>query len=122
MRKLFGRLHKSKSVNDDSRHRIDNNVRSDDDDKNKPGTSSNGGICHLAPSRTFEAQQKFRSNDSALLGTTSSCRSDGTRFDTELDRSMMQTITDVKYVNRRPKFIAVGKLRFFIRFKAFIYF
>lgn len=38
----------------------------------------------------------------------SSCCGEESRFDPELDRSMMQTITDVKYVNRRPKFTAVG--------------
>lgn len=41
-------------------------------------------------------------------------------FDAELDRSMMQTITDVKYANKRPKFTAVGKkilhAYFFVKF------
>ncbi|TKR88509.1 hypothetical protein L596_012739 [Steinernema carpocapsae] len=34
------------------------------------------------------------------------------RFDSELDRHMMQTINDVKFVNRRPKFTAVGEVNF----------
>lgn len=33
-------------------------------------------------------------------------------FDEELDKHMMQTIADVKYVRKRPKFVAVGKFRF----------
>lgn len=51
--------------------------------------------------------------------TTDECRScyDATtssvgeerRFDEELDKHMMQTIADVKYVKKRPKFVAVGK-------------
>lgn len=37
----------------------------------------------------------------------SSSMTDEQRFDPLLDRAMMQTITDVKYVKRRPKFTAV---------------
>ena len=107
MKKLFGRLHKSKSVSDETRHKITNDMEKE----NKPSTS-NGGIYHLTSSKTFDASRKFRSNDSALLGTSSSCRSDGVPFDAELDRSMMQTITDVKYVNQRPKFTAVVDANF----------
>jgi hypothetical protein len=43
------------------------------------------------------------------MDATSSTAGDEIRDDPELDRSIMQTITDVKYVKRRPKFTAVGK-------------
>lgn len=33
-------------------------------------------------------------------------------FDDELDKHMLQMITDVKYVKKRPKFVAVGEVNF----------
>lgn len=33
-------------------------------------------------------------------------------FDDELDKHMLQIITDVKYVKKRPKFVAVGEVNF----------
>ena len=43
------------------------------------------------------------------VGAVPSCCGEESRFDPELDKSMMQTINDVKYENRRPKFTAVGE-------------
>lgn len=43
----------------------------------------------------------------------SSTSTDNSRVDPELDRAMMQTITDVKYVKRRPKYMAVGESKTF---------
>jgi hypothetical protein len=39
---------------------------------------------------------------------TSSSGAENPRVDPQLDTAMMQTIIDVKYVKRRPKFTAVG--------------
>jgi len=49
------------------------------------------------------------------MDATSSTGADHAMVDPDLDRAMMQTITDVKYVKRRPKFIAVGMFIFFLR-------
>lgn len=54
MKKLFGRLHKSKSVSEETRHKITNCT----EEENKPSTS-NRGICHLAPSKTFDVLRYF---------------------------------------------------------------
>lgn len=40
---------------------------------------------------------------------SSSCKSEDHKFDTALDQHMMKTITDVKYVKHRPKFIVFGE-------------
>uniref|UniRef100_A0A914X3R0 SCP domain-containing protein n=1 Tax=Plectus sambesii TaxID=2011161 RepID=A0A914X3R0_9BILA len=43
---------------------------------------------------------------------SSSCKSEDRKFDTALDQHMMKTITDVKYVKNRPKFIVFGDVNF----------
>uniref|UniRef100_A0A914E485 SCP domain-containing protein n=1 Tax=Acrobeloides nanus TaxID=290746 RepID=A0A914E485_9BILA len=109
MKKLFKRLRKSHSVHNDTRHR-------------SPGpstepTTSNGGP-HIVSSKTFDISQtrhcRFRTTDEcrSYMDATSSTAADEIRDDPELDRSIMQTITDVKYVKRRPKFTAVVDANF----------
>ncbi|VBB30899.1 unnamed protein product [Acanthocheilonema viteae] len=103
MKKIFGRkkLKKSKS---DQHEKIDENC-------------SINGITTLAASGTFcRTTGDFKEST-----TTDECHScfDATsssieerHFDEELDKHMMQTIADVKYVKKRPKFVAVGEVNF----------
>lgn len=57
MRRFFGRLHKSKSVSDKTRHKID--CKTNDTDEENKASTSNGGIFHLTPSRTFDASKFY---------------------------------------------------------------
>ncbi|CAD5231896.1 unnamed protein product [Bursaphelenchus xylophilus] len=101
IKRIFGRknLRKSKSVQEDSTDVI------------QAGTS-NGGP-HLAPSKTFDASRGYRVEECrSFMDATSSAGAENARADPELDRAMMQTITDVKYVKRRPKFTAVVDANF----------
>ncbi|KAI1723295.1 cysteine-rich secretory protein family domain-containing protein [Ditylenchus destructor] len=104
MRKFFGgkkKLHKSQSAHEDSQNRISDA---------KPGTSANGILLTL--SRTFDASRGYRSVEFDRSSSGYRSSADENRFDPELDKSMMQTITDVKYVNTRPKFTAVVDANF----------
>ncbi|KAI6189846.1 Golgi-associated plant pathogenesis-related protein 1 [Aphelenchoides bicaudatus] len=101
IKRFFNRkLRKSQSVNEDHRN------------STAPGTS-NGGQ-HIAGSKTFDGSKNYRSYrvDDCRSYVTSSTGTDNGRVDPELDRAMMQTITDVKYVKRRPKFTAVVDANF----------
>uniref|UniRef100_A0A7E4W197 SCP domain-containing protein n=1 Tax=Panagrellus redivivus TaxID=6233 RepID=A0A7E4W197_PANRE len=111
MKKFFRkRLRKSHSVHEDTRNRIEPNADP------TAATSSNGGLNGgLAQSKTFDAVHGLRSADYHSLTTeagSSTMSNDEQRFNPLLDRAMMQTITDVKYVKRRPKFTAVSSANF----------
>ncbi|KAI6241962.1 Golgi-associated plant pathogenesis-related protein 1 [Aphelenchoides fujianensis] len=95
IKRLFGRkLRKSHSVGEEQHNST-----------NQAGTSNGGS--HLAASKTFPRVQGYRTDECrSFMDATSSTGADHARVDPELDRAMMQTITDVKYVKRRPKFTA----------------
>uniref|UniRef100_A0A914ZJC6 SCP domain-containing protein n=1 Tax=Parascaris univalens TaxID=6257 RepID=A0A914ZJC6_PARUN len=77
----------------------------------------NGG-SHLQTSRTFDQPTAGTSRDStfddyhSFLDGASSSLGEEHHFDEELDKHMMQTISDVKYTKRRAKFVAVGEVNF----------
>uniref|UniRef100_A0A9J2P128 SCP domain-containing protein n=2 Tax=Ascaris TaxID=6251 RepID=A0A9J2P128_ASCLU len=77
----------------------------------------NGG-SHLQTSRTFDQPTAGTSRDStfddyhSFLDAASSSLGEEHHFDEELDKHMMQTISDVKYTKRRAKFVAVGEVNF----------
>ncbi|KAE9553964.1 hypothetical protein FO519_002828 [Halicephalobus sp. NKZ332] len=107
MKKFFKkRLRKSHSVHDETRKKVDENNAG----SSHSSRGANGG---LAQSRTFDASHGLRSYDyhSFMTEAGSSSMADD-RNDPLLDRAMMQTITDVKYVKRRPKFTAVSSANF----------
>uniref|UniRef100_A0A1I7ZV91 SCP domain-containing protein n=1 Tax=Steinernema glaseri TaxID=37863 RepID=A0A1I7ZV91_9BILA len=107
MKRFFRRkLRKSQSVHED--------------DRKKESKEMNGG-AHITSSCTFDVahanSSQVRSSTmdddaSYMDATSSSVGTEEHRFDSELDRHMMQTINDVKFVNRRPKFTAVGEVNF----------
>uniref|UniRef100_A0AC34GG00 Uncharacterized protein n=1 Tax=Panagrolaimus sp. ES5 TaxID=591445 RepID=A0AC34GG00_9BILA len=102
MKRFFRkRLRKSHSVHDETRHRPA--------EEEATAGSSSKGVNGIAQSRTFDASHGYRTTDyhSYTTEAGSSSMTDEQRFDPLLDRAMMQTITDVKYVKRRPKFTAV---------------
>jgi len=113
MRWPFGKLRKSQSIQE-------NVVSSTKTKKGKKSAQSSVSIADQRPGTAngelhhhqsgFGQPWRFRSTESALAG--GSCCGEESRFDAELDRSMMQTINDVKYVNRRPKFTAVVDANF----------
>uniref|UniRef100_A0AC34RDJ5 SCP domain-containing protein n=1 Tax=Panagrolaimus sp. JU765 TaxID=591449 RepID=A0AC34RDJ5_9BILA len=111
MKKFFKKkLRKSHSVHEETRNRIeDNNTPAGSSSQNAKGV--NGG---LAQSKTFDAAHGLRVADhhSYLTEAGSSSMTDEHRCESLLDRAMMQTITDVKYVKRRPKFTAVSSANF----------
>jgi hypothetical protein len=101
IKKFFGRkLRKSHSVNEDQRNST-----------NLAGTSNGGAPRHLTNSKTFIDGSKYRIDD--CRSYTSCTGAENARVDPELDKALMQQITDVKYVKRRPKFTAVGKINTF---------
>jgi hypothetical protein len=103
MKRFIRKLRKSHSVHNDTR-----------DAREKPGTSN--GVANLTPSRTFDPTRSYRLGDDcrshSFMDATSSSTGQDRLVDPELDRTMMQTITDVKYVKRRPKFTAVVDANF----------
>jgi hypothetical protein len=114
MKKFFRkRLRKSHSVHDETRHKS-----AEDEAAAIAGSSSTNlttkGANGIAQSRTFDASHGYRTTDyhSYTTEAGSSSMTDEQRFDPLLDRAMMQTITDVKYVKRRPKFTAVSSANF----------
>ncbi|KAI6186660.1 Golgi-associated plant pathogenesis-related protein 1 [Aphelenchoides besseyi] len=101
IKRLFGRkLRKSHSVGEEQHNAT-----------NQAGTSN--GASHLAVSKTFHGSKNYRSDECrSFMDATSSSGAENARVDPELDRALMQTITDVKYVKRRPKFTAVVDANF----------
>ncbi|EFO27463.1 hypothetical protein LOAG_01011 [Loa loa] len=103
MKKIFGRkkLKKSKS---DQHERIDENCIN--------------GTTTLATSGTFcrtttGFKQSITTDECySCYDATSSSVGEERHFDEELDKHMMQTIADVKYVKKMPKFVAVGEVNF----------
>ncbi len=82
------------------------------------GSSQNGHLSSPVAGRSYGYRLGggYRaSNIGSEVGTKSACCGEESRFDPELDKSMMQTINDVKYENRRPKFTAVGEYWTIIR-------
>ncbi|KAM3716975.1 Golgi-associated plant pathogenesis-related protein [Dirofilaria immitis] len=104
MKKIFGRkkLKKSKS---DQHEKLNENF-------------SINGTTSLAASGTFcQTISGFKEPTivdecHSCYDATSSSVGEECHFDEELDKHMMQTIADVKYVKKRPKFVAVGEVNF----------
>ncbi|EJW76201.1 hypothetical protein WUBG_12890 [Wuchereria bancrofti] len=103
MKKFFGRkkLKKSKS---DQHEKVDENCIN--------GTTTlaaSGTFC-----RTTSGFKESTTTDecNSCYDATSSSMGEERHFDEELDKHMMQTIADVKYVKKRPKFVAVGEVNF----------
>ncbi|VDO39344.1 unnamed protein product [Onchocerca flexuosa] len=100
MKKIFGRkkLKKSKS---NQHEKLDENF-------------SINGTTIFATSGTF-CRTTYGFKESTALNECHSCFDAASssigecHFDEELDKHMMRTIADVKYVKKRPKFVAVGK-------------
>ncbi|VDM42312.1 unnamed protein product [Toxocara canis] len=86
-------------------------------EKTEDAALVNGG-GHLQTSRTFDQPTAGTSRDTTIddyhsfLDGASSSLGEEHHFDEELDKHMMQTITDVKYTKRRAKFVAVGEVNF----------
>uniref|UniRef100_A0A915PMG6 SCP domain-containing protein n=1 Tax=Setaria digitata TaxID=48799 RepID=A0A915PMG6_9BILA len=103
MKKIFGRkkLKKSKS-----------------DQQEKPNENCVVNGTNLATSGTFcRTTNDFKESTTldechSCYDATSSSVGEERHFDEELDKHMMQTIADVKYVKKRPKFVAVGEVNF----------
>ncbi|CAG9536104.1 unnamed protein product [Cercopithifilaria johnstoni] len=104
MKRIFGRkkLKKSKSY---QYEKVDENC-------------GINGATNLAASGTFcrttsGVKESTTTDESrSCYDATSSSMGEERHFDEELDKHMMQTIADVKYVKKRPKFVAVGEVNF----------
>ncbi|VDK69074.1 unnamed protein product [Litomosoides sigmodontis] len=104
MKKIFGRKKLKKS-------------KSDQQEKLEESCNINGTTT-LAASSTFcraasGLKEPIAINEyHSCYDPTSSSIGEERHFDEELDKHMMQTIADVKYVKKRPKFVAVGEVNF----------
>uniref|UniRef100_A0AC35TW32 SCP domain-containing protein n=1 Tax=Rhabditophanes sp. KR3021 TaxID=114890 RepID=A0AC35TW32_9BILA len=117
MKKFFAKrkLKKSKSLHD-------KDAVAEEGNNNQKG----GGPGILKSSKTFAAPPStsrscghpngitFETSTSLadIRSTASFCSEKRRAQDSEMDKQMMQMISDVKYVKRRPKFMAVGEVNF----------
>lgn len=105
MKKFFGRkkLRKLKSGEQD---KLDENC-------------TVNGLSNITTSGTFDrttgggVQESVTVDDfHSFYDATSSSVGEEKHFDEELDKHMMQTIANIKYIKKRPKFVTVGEVNF----------
>ncbi|VDM98823.1 unnamed protein product [Thelazia callipaeda] len=100
MKKIFGqkKLKKAKF------QPVDENYTINGTNSAESGTSDRSVTDHKEPTSLDEYQSYYEGTSSSL--------GEERHFDEELDKHMMQTISDVKYVKKRPKFVTVGEVNF----------